>query len=167
VRSALGIPGDHRVVLLSVSGAGVLPENVLAGAAVAKTTFVEPGPATGCAVGRGDSRIEVAGSIYHPDLVAASDLVVGKLGYSTVAEVYHARTRFAFLRRPRFPESPVLEAFVRAHNPSVALPEDWLTNPATPGLIDELLTCPRPEGSRRNGADDVADLILDRIDRRD
>ncbi len=105
-------------------------------------------------------RIPAFGGPYHPDLVGASDLVIAKLGYSTVAEVYHARTAFAYPRRSRFPESPILEAFADESNPSAALPDDWLDNPATTGVIERLLDAPRPEETRPNGAADAAHFIL-------
>lgn len=50
---------------------------------------------------------------YHPDLVAASDVVVAKLGYSTLAEVASAGARLAYVPRPAFPESPPLERWAR------------------------------------------------------
>jgi hypothetical protein len=53
-----------------------------------------------------------ASPLYHPDLVAAADAVVGKLGYSTVAEAYYGRTQFLYLPRPRFSESAIMEEFV-------------------------------------------------------
>ena len=52
---------------------------------------------------------------YHPDLVGAADVVVGKLGYSTVAEAYRAGTGMAYVARPGFPESTVLARFVERH----------------------------------------------------
>ena len=51
--------------------------------------------------------------IFHPDIVAASDGVVGKIGYSTLAEVYAAGVPYGFVPRPRFRESDVLSAFVQ------------------------------------------------------
>ncbi len=101
------------------------------------------------------------GGPYHPDLVAASDLVISKLGYSTAAEVYHAGTSFAYLRRPTFPESPILEAFVRKHIPSAPLPAGWLDNPGTGRVIEDLLGATRPREDRPNGATQAAGLILD------
>jgi hypothetical protein len=111
-------------------------------------------------------RTEVFGGPYHPNLVAASDLVIGKLGYSTIAEVYQAGTAFAYLRRPRFPESPILEAFVREYIPSEALSEDWLENPSVPALLEDLLTRLRPTGIRPNGAGEAANLILNLLQHR-
>ena len=65
-------------------------------------------------------------SWYHPDLVAAADLVVGKLGYSTVAEAYQAGTPYAYVPRHDFAESAVLAAFVDVHLPSFRIePEQW------------------------------------------
>jgi hypothetical protein len=61
---------------------------------------------------------------YHPDLVHASDLLVGKLGYSTLAEVIDARAGFAYLTRPHFPESPCLKQYVDQHLPSAHLSAD-------------------------------------------
>ena len=43
---------------------------------------------------------------YHPDLVAAADAVVGKVGYSTVAETFHAGAPLGYVPRTRFRESP-------------------------------------------------------------
>jgi hypothetical protein len=53
--------------------------------------------------------------LYHPDLVHASDVLVGKLGYSTLAEVSDAFVGFCYLTRPHFPESPCLQNYVDQH----------------------------------------------------
>ena len=50
---------------------------------------------------------------YHPDLMAASDGVIGKLGYSTIAEVWSHGVPMAYIPRPNFPESAVLSEFAR------------------------------------------------------
>jgi len=160
VRESLGIAADQRLVLLSVGG--------LEGGALgvgfplpARTILMAPGGGEGTQPEKNRIRVPTTGGPYHPDLVAASDLVVAKLGYSTVAEVYHAGTCFAYLRRPRFPESPILEAFVEEHIPSAALPDDWLDNPATPRIFEDLLGTARLRGTRPNGAKAAAELILD------
>ena len=54
---------------------------------------------------------------YHPDLIRAADVVVGKAGYSTLAEVYHAGTPFGCVGRSGFRETDILEAFMAAHMP--------------------------------------------------
>lgn len=160
IRRMLGIAADDRLVLLSVGGL----ENLSIGRGFRSppaTTLVAPGSGGGIEHGGDLIRIPTMGGPYHPDLVAASDLVVAKLGYSTVAEVFHARTAFAYLSRPVFPESPILEGFVREHIPSAALPENWLENPSTTLILEELLKTPRPTDPRPNGATTAAELILD------
>ena len=49
---------------------------------------------------------------FHPDLVNASDAVIGKVGYSTLAEVYHAGTPFGYISRNTFRESMKLLSFI-------------------------------------------------------
>ncbi len=102
--------------------------------------------------------------LYHPDLVHAVDGVVAKLGYSTVAECYHAGVLLAYLTRPRFRESGVLEHFVRTAMATLALDADaWMSGHWVRAL-PPLLAAPRPPPAARppNGADTLADRILAR-----
>ena len=81
-------------------------------------------------------------------------MVVGKLGYSTVAECYRAGTPLAYIRRPHFPESPVLEQFVRTEMECTAL-----TSYDAPALVDALrglLAKKGPGTGVENGAKQVA-----------
>jgi hypothetical protein len=147
------------MLLVSLSGLeSTIVENALR--ALPATTLVVPAGNSRLESEPGIVRVPTFGGPYHPDLVAASDLVLGKLGYSTVAEVYQTGTAFAFLRRRRFPESPILERFVGAHVPSETLPEDFLGHPEASSRLEELLTRPKPTGVRPNGAAQAADLIL-------
>jgi len=159
LRRSLGITTDDRLVLLSIGGL----ESLSIGRGFRSppaTILVAPGTGGGIKLGENLIWIPIMGGPYHPDLVAASDLVVAKLGYSTVAEVYHARTAFAYLRRPIFPESPILESFVREHIPSAVLPENWFENSSTTRILEDLLETPRPTDPRPNGAAMAAELIL-------
>jgi len=162
LRSMLGVAADDRLVLLSVSGL----ESPLIGRGFrppAGTILVAPGSGDGIRHEGNLIRIPTMGGPYHPDLVAASDLVVAKLGYSTVAEVYHAGTALAYLRRPIFPESSILEGFVREQIPSAALAGNWLEDPSTTRILKELLETPRPTDPRPNGAETAAELILNAL----
>ncbi len=49
----------------------------------------------------------------HQDVIAQADAVIGKLGYSLLATCQAAGTPIVFPHRPRWPESPVLEAAAR------------------------------------------------------
>lgn len=161
VRDQIGIADDQPVVLASLSGLDrmeldrrdlPLPPDVVA---------VVPHCRADIEAHDGLIRTPAVAGPFHPDLVAASDLVIGKLGYSTVAEVWHAGAALAYLTRPRFPESPVLEAFVSEQIASAALAEDWLDNPRTAAIVSQLLEMRRRVGARPNGADEAARLIVE------
>jgi len=94
------------------------------------------------------------------DLVGSADAVVGKLGYSTVVEAWSAGTAYAFVRREVFPESPVLEAFVRATLPAVEIPLGDLERGEWPSAVEALLERPRAEPRAADGAGQVAEAIL-------
>jgi len=97
---------------------------------------------------------------YHPDLIRASDAVIGKLGYSTLAEVFHAGIPFGYITRLGFRESAVLEAFVKEHMQGLPLAEAELEDGSWMDCIPDLLTLPKIKRQRVNGADQVAEYIF-------
>lgn len=161
LRAELGLAEDRPMVLVSLGDPGALTAIRNRFRPPAGASLVIPGDTRGVVHESDIVRVPSSGGPSHPELVAASDLVIGKLGYSTVAEIFHGRTAFAYLRRPRFPESPVLEGFVRRHIPSAPLPPDWCENPGTAEILGRLLQRPRASGPRPNGAARAAELILD------
>ena len=96
---------------------------------------------------------------YHPDLVAAADLVVGKAGYSTVAEVYQAGKPFAYISRSGFRESGPMCDFVDSQLDSWEISfeqmgsGEWLTT------LPLIPVAPLPAHARRNGAEQAADFL--------
>ncbi len=98
---------------------------------------------------------------YHPDLVAAADLVVGKLGYSTVAETYQAGASLAYVRRPGFRESDPLAAFVDARMDSWEIGWEQLQNGAWLKTLPLIPGRPFAPTNRANGADQAADFLVD------
>lgn len=121
VRAALAIPDGVPAVLVTMGG---IPSS-FAGLDWLRrrrdAVFIVPGT-FGQAETRDNLRLLPHHSrFYHPDLVAASDGVIGKLGYSTVAETWAAGVPFAWVPRPTFPESASLAAFVTAEMDTVTL----------------------------------------------
>jgi hypothetical protein len=98
---------------------------------------------------------------YHPDLVAAADLVVGKLGYSTVAEAYWAGTPFAYVARRDFSESVSLAAFVDNHLPSWQIAQEHLCNGMWLHSLPHLPAKKIKALQTTNGADQVAAYLVD------
>jgi hypothetical protein len=107
------------------------------------------------------------GPWYHPDLVAAADLVVGKTGYSTVAEAYQGNTAYAYLARPDFRESEVLEAFLDSHLLSWEITREQLESSQWLALLAQLPTEKKPPVRTVDGAGQVADFLVELLIRED
>lgn len=97
--------------------------------------------------------------IYHPDLMAASDIVIGKMGYGTFAETYSSGVPYYYITRSKFRESKIMDAFAKEHTQSLSMTEDdfisidWMKN------IPQLLSSPR-SSSVENGAIQVSEIII-------
>jgi hypothetical protein len=98
--------------------------------------------------------------IYPPDLVWAADAVIGKLGYSTVAECFRAGTRLGYITRTAFPESPKLERFVRRNLPAMSFGRDQLETQNWRSKLEQLLALPAAAERRGNGAQEIAKILL-------
>jgi hypothetical protein len=96
---------------------------------------------------------------YHPDLVAASDAVVGKIGYSTLAEVYHAGVAYGYVPRERFRESDVLAEFVQTRMSGLSIPEERFLDGSWVECIPALLALPQRQSETMNGAMQIIEFI--------
>lgn len=97
--------------------------------------------------------------IFHPDLACAADAIVGKLGYSTVAEAWQAGCALVWADRPEFPETEVLAAHVRENLPHAEIrPAELGSGDWTESL--GALQPPRQPGPFRDGAEQAARAIL-------
>ncbi len=103
--------------------------------------------------------------IYHPDLVNACDAVIGKLGYSTLAECYAAGAPFGYIPRKQFPESAPLADFIQSNMQGAAISEEdfqsgrWLVS------LPEILARPVEKTGRANGARQIARFIRELLSR--
>ncbi|WIA12875.1 hypothetical protein OEZ85_006496 [Tetradesmus obliquus] len=59
--------------------------------------------------------------VYTPDLVAACDCVIGKIGYGTVSEVLAHGVPLVFVRRDFFNEEPFLRKMLELHGAAVEM----------------------------------------------
>lgn len=96
---------------------------------------------------------------YHPDLIAAADIVVGKVGYSTIAEVYYAGIPFIFLERPGFRESPALAKYVESEMPNLKISETEFHSGAWLNKLPEFSDVSRIKREATTGADQIARFI--------
>lgn len=102
--------------------------------------------------------------LYHPDLVATADLVVGKIGYSTVAEAWQSGTRFAYIPRPLFLESAVMEEWMQKNMVcSEILQQDFEQGTWLYAQLPALLAQPRGQIAQENGAAQAAEFIFQQL----
>lgn len=161
VRRRLGVEAGRPLVLLTMGGVPWRWEGVGRLAGCDGAVFVVPG---GAEVEQRNGNVVLLPhrtGLHHPDLVRAADVVVGKLGYSTVAEVVGMGKPFAFVPRPSFPESPILEAYVRRRGACLAIPPErfgaleWVDEAAAMAAVSAVSVAPA------GGADAVAQAILE------
>ncbi len=100
-------------------------------------------------------------SFFHPDLVNASDLVIGKLGYSTVAEVYSLGKPFLYIGRRSFRESKILEKFVLEHLISEEVELETIFSARTIEKSINLISKTKIKTEHKNGAEEITDFVLD------
>ncbi len=100
-----------------------------------------------------------SGDFFHPDLINAADAVIGKVGYSTLAEVYQAGTPFGYVPRPQFPESPALTAYIEANLPALEFTPAELAGSGWLNKVPQLLALPKIERPTANGAEQIARFV--------
>lgn len=160
IRQQLAVPPQQQLITITMGG--IRGDVNLLDQLTARRdyTFVLPGSS--------DTINRVANCIilpqhsafYHPDLINASDVVVGKLGYSTLSEVYYAGRPYIYVMRDEFRESAPLASFVEAH--MVGLPVQasdfeqghWLDR------LPQLLSTARQKHYHRKGAEQISDMIV-------
>ncbi len=159
VRKRLGIPEAEKMILLSMGGIPDrhdfitrLPESL-------EWYLVVAGAGTVHSPRKKVKLLPTFSEFFHPDLMGAADALVGKAGYSTVAEAYHCGIPFGYINRPRSPESAVLESFIDRYLPSMAIPAAAYTSGEWITKLPDLFSIPRGEEKKVNGADQVADYI--------
>ena len=163
IRARLGVASDAPLVLITMGGVPWEHTALDRLAAQRDIVFVVPGAADGHERRGRLIPLPHHSGYHHPDLVHAADAVVGKLGYSTLAEVYAAGVPFGFVSRPDFPESAVLAEFAAHHLPALPVTAEEMTTGAILERTPELLALPRAGGSRPNGGAAAARILSDVI----
>lgn len=160
VRDALSLPHDATVVLITMGGVAEQVQCLDRLTQHQTVCFVIPGAAPR-SMQRRDNVVLLPHDhdLFQPDLVRACDALIGKAGYSTLAEVFHAGVPFGYIARRAFRESAVLAAYIDRHMPSMAIPAeqfhtgDWLSR------LPELLALPHVRRHGPNGAEQAARFI--------
>ncbi|KAG6706179.1 hypothetical protein I3842_07G212100 [Carya illinoinensis] len=156
VRKELGIGEDVKLVILNFGGqpAGwnlkeeYLPSGWLCLVCGASDTQDLP-----------PNFVKLAKDAYTPDLMAASDCMLGKIGYGTVSEALAYKLPFVFVRRDYFNEEPFLRNMLEYYQGGVEMiRRDLLTGHWKPYLERAISLKPCYEGGINGG--EVAAQIL-------
>jgi hypothetical protein len=159
IRQQLKVPQHVKVLLISMGG---VPEEL---PFVRKLSnhkefyFIIPGSPSFSHDGN-VVRLPHDSGIYHPDLINACDAVVGKPGYSTVAETYRVGIPIGSISRPNFRESAIMEDFIRQEMNGLLIPEPEFRDGSWLKDVSRLLTMPRIERIGPGGAETAAQFIL-------
>ncbi|MCP5004841.1 MAG: hypothetical protein GY941_13000 [Planctomycetes bacterium] len=102
---------------------------------------------------------------FHPDLINASDAVIGKIGYSTLAETFHAGVPFGYIPRRSFCESVKLESFINKQMVGCAITDEQFHNGSWTDILPDLLASPRNRRIVTNGATQIARFISKVLER--
>nr|CAD1825412.1 unnamed protein product [Ananas comosus var. bracteatus] len=107
--------------------------------------------------------IKLAKDVYTPDLIAASDCMLGKIGYGTVSEALAYKLPFVFVRRDYFNEEPFLRNMLEYYQGGVEMiRRDLLTGHWKPYLERALTLRPCYEGGI-NGGEVAARILQDTV----
>lgn len=155
VRKELGIGDDVKLVILNFGGqpAGwnlkeeYLPSGWLCLVCGASNQELPP------------NFIKLAKDAYTPDLIAASDCMLGKIGYGTCSEALAFKLPFVFVRRDYFNEEPFLRNMLEYYQSGVEMiRRDLLTGHWTPYLERAISLKPCYEGGT-NGGERAAKIL--------
>lgn len=156
VRKELGIGDDVKLVIFNFGGQP-------AGWNLKKESLPEGWMCLVCGASEKQELppnfIRLAKDAYTPDLMAASDCMLGKIGYGTVSEALAYKLPFVFVRRDYFNEEPFLRNMLEYYQGGVEMiRRDFLTGHWTPYLERALTLSPCYDGALNGG--EVAARIL-------
>ncbi|XP_051137394.1 L-arabinokinase-like [Andrographis paniculata] len=156
VRRELGIGEDVKIVILNFGGQPsgwtlkkeYLPDGWLCLVCGASESMDVP-----------TNFVKLAKDTYTPDVIAASDCMLGKIGYGTVSEALAFKIPFVFVRRDYFNEEPFLRNMLESYQAGVEMiRRDLLTGHWKPYLERAISLKPCYEGGINGG--EVAARIL-------
>lgn len=159
IRTELGIPPTSKMVLVTMGGIPEVFNNLESIKPHPEVFFVIPG---------GSHTYQKSGQIlliphhsrfYHPDLIHASDAVIGKAGYSTIAEVYQSGVPFGYIIRSNFRESPVLADYLNQKQMGFQIDESTFLMGNWEDTVQQLLESPRRTTPAINGANVIANFL--------
>lgn len=158
IEKSLGLKKDEPYVLITLGGFSAQLE---VPKCLKEVPFICVMPTDTIKVERIGSLILVPwnGSAYHPDLVYFAQGLVGKVGYSTIAEAWQGKTPFVHIPRPDFIESQKLCEYIEKEMRGFTITEEdyfqgkWIEtwNKKSYDYLTQ---------TEQNGADQIAEFLI-------
>lgn len=161
VRLKLGVRPDSKLILITMGGISEEFTFLNKLMNLKDINFIIPGDFEKQTVSENLILLPKQSEFFHPDLVNASDVVICKAGYSTVAEVYCSGVPSGYVIRDRFRESEVIDDYVGKNMKGIPITETEYNDHTWISKIEELLTIPRMERNGPTGADETAGFICE------
>jgi len=159
IRKKLGISTEQKIIMITMGGIPTKYEFYSKLADYKDITFIIPGSTNILEKRNNLVLLPHRSEFFHPDLIKASDAVIGKVGYSTLAEVYNSGNPFGYIIRSHFPESEPLSAFINSEMKGIEITEDEFNSGKWVRIINELLSFPKIHRTKKNGACQAAEFI--------
>ncbi len=164
IRRQLDIPRRAKAVLITMGGIPARHAFIDRLAEARHVRFIVPGASRTLRAQANSILLPHRSRFYHPDLMHACDAVIGKAGYSTVAEAYRAGIPFGFVPRAKFRESEIMAAFIRTQMNGIEIPAARFDDGRWLDVLPDLLAAPRVQRRAPNGAEPIADFIAELLD---
>jgi hypothetical protein len=163
IRAKLALPDQSKVILLTMGGIPWRYTFLEKLNRQSNLFFIIPGVGERLEKQHNLILMPHHSDFYHPDLINAADVVIGKVGYSTLAEVYQAGIPFGYVARSKLRESPALTSYIENNMQGLPISETEFENGTWLSLLPDLLAMPRLACNGVNGADQVADFVFERV----
>jgi hypothetical protein len=163
VRKALQIPPERQTVLVTMGGVQEKYDLMGAFKGHPGIHFILPGSTKRLLRRQNVIQLPYHSPFFHPNLVHMADAVIGKTGYSTMAEVFHAGVPFGYINRENFRESEIMSAFIRIRIPGLKISQSDFFQGAWLDQLPALLSKQKATRRGPNGAHQVAEFLLQSI----
>lgn len=158
-KNSLGIPSGRKLVTITMGGIQEKYGALESLKSYSDAYFLIPGGRETAEYEENITFLPHRSTFFHPDLIEASDVVIGKIGYSTISEVFQSGRVFGYIPREQFRESPKLEAFIRETINSERITEQDYRSGEWVHQLDRLLSRQRQGREDPRGADQVAAFV--------
>lgn len=164
IRERLGIPSCNKMGLISMGG---IPQNYdihqLSSFIDTNVSLVIPGNFEKAIFSDTITILPHHSDFYHPDLVHAADFMIGKTGYSTIAEVRSAGIPFAYISRKNFRESEVTASYLQNFSNTIEISQENFDKYQLQDAIEFLTSSKNIEKQISNGSISASKFIIEKL----